>query len=674
MKKTVQKIPFLRPVVALSLGIIVGSAWHTPIATLFAVILFLLVALYLIHHNYNFRFAPFFGIGLHLLFIVFGILIFEIYNRKPVFLKTGIFTATVLEQPLQKNNSFKSILKITTVKTDNSVLKTNENILVYFEKHGSAKNLNPGDNIIFSKVPQPVKNFGNPFEFDYKKYLARKKIYRSVYLLPHNWEITKTVSAPTLTIRAEQFREQLLTIYRNQNFEKNELEILSALTLGYKRNLDPETKRIFSSAGAMHVLAVSGLHVGIVLWVITLVFGFLRKRKYGRVIFVFISIGLLWFYAFITGLSPSVMRASVMFTILVTGENINRKPNSYNSLAASALFLLLINPNNLFEIGFQLSYSAVFGIVFLHPKLVKLLPVENKIARFFRDLLTVSIAAQIATFPITTFYFNQFPTYFLITNIVIIPAVMTLIPLGMALLLFSKITLLSTFFSSLIHLIIKWSYFILAQIENLPFSVFDVSIHPVQLSFLVGTVISLYLFLNSHQLKFLKTSLLFILFLSFSSIMLLIIQNSKTEIIVYNSPGNPIIQLIKGRNDIVISEDKTTDSLAILQTIKKTNHRLKLKTPTILSANDTLKSSYIFSRNGILLFEGKTILFNTNMENLKPPVSPDFIVNPNQIKNYKNLISKNSPVIVSIKSKQKDNQHVNNIHFTSQRGAFQKKW
>ena len=674
MKKTVQKIPFLRPAVLLSIGILVGAAIYIHVTILLAVILFLFVVLYFIHHNYKFKFATLFGIGLHLLYFTFGILAFEIYNRKPVFFEDGIFTATVLEQPQQKTNSFKSVLNITTVKTNNSVFKTNEKILVYFGKQSGVTNLKPGDNIIFSKAPQTIKNFGNPFEFDYKKYLSRKKIYRRVYLSQGNWKKAKSISAPTLTIKAELFREQLLAIYRSQNFEKNELEILSALTLGYKRNLDPETKRIFSSAGAMHILAVSGLHVGIVLWVISLVFGFLRKRKSGRFLFVFLSIGLLWFYAFITGLSPSVMRATVMFSILVIGENIKRRPNSYNSLAASALFLLLINPNNLFEIGFQLSYSAVFGIIFLQPKLAKMLPVQNKIARFFRDLLTVSVAAQIATFPITTFYFNQFPTYFFITNIIIIPAAMALIPLGMALLLFSKITFLSTIISTLIHIIIKWSYLILAQIENLPFSVFDISFHPIQLIFLIGTIISLYLFLNSHQPKFLKSSLLLILLLSFSSVTLLIIQNNETEIIVYNNPGNPTIQLIKGRNDIVISEYKTVDSATILRVIKNTNHRFKLKTPTILSANDTLKSSYVFSRNGILLFEGKTILFNLNMENLEKPVSPDFIIDPNQIKNCKNLISKNSPVIVCKKLNRKDNQRFNNIHFTSQRGAFQKKW
>jgi competence protein ComEC len=125
-------------------------------------------------------------------------------------------------------------------------------------------------------------------------------------------------------------------------------------------------------------LAVSGLHVGIVFWLIALVFGFLQKQKSGRIFFMILSVSILWFYAFITGLSPSVMRASAMFSIVVIGENLHRKSNIYNSLAASAFILLLINPNNLYDIGFQLSYSAVFGIVFLQPKLEKLIFVKPK--------------------------------------------------------------------------------------------------------------------------------------------------------------------------------------------------------------------------------------------------------------------------------------------------------
>jgi competence protein ComEC len=553
-------------------------------------------------------------------------------------------------------------------------LQTDEKILVYFEKHNEVEQLQPGDNITFSTKPRLIKNYGNPFEFDYKKYLERKNIYRQLYLSANNWENASTISKPTLTIRAEQFREKLLEIYRNQNLGKNELEILSALTLGYKRDLDRETKRVFSASGAMHILAVSGLHVGIVFWVITLLFGFLRKQKSGRLLFVIISIVLLWSYTYITGLSPSVMRASTMFTIFVIGENINRKPNSYNSLAASALFLLLFNPNNLFEVGFQLSYSAVFGILFLQPKLSKLITVNNKFLKFLWTLLTISIAAQIATFPITTFYFNQFPTYFWITNLFIIPAVMILIPLGILLLIVAKVPILSTAISAILQFIIKWCYAILSQIEQFPFSVHEVSVHPIQLFFLLAALFSLYLFLKSHRAKFVKAILVSILLISITSFAIKIIRNKTTEVIVYNNPKNPTIQLIRGKTNFVISEFKPDDSSNILNSIRITNHKLKLDNPIYITFEDSLKNNFLFEKNRILIFEGKTILFNTNISNFEKPIFPDFIVNPKQYNVLESQITKNTSVVLYTRNFQKENSDFNRIYRTANMGAFIEKW
>ena len=601
-------------------------------------------------------------------------MIFEIYNTKPAFIENGNYTATILEKPQEKRNSYKSIIKLSTIINDDTLYQTNEKILVYFEKHNRVTELNPGDNIIFSTAPQQIKNYGNPFEFDYKKYLERKKIYRQLYLSKNSWKYAETTSNPTLTILAEQFREKLLEIYRSQKLGKNELEILSALTLGYKRELDPETKRVFSASGAMHILAVSGLHVGIVFWMIALLFGFLRKRKTGRLIFVIFSIVLLWSYAFITGLSPSVMRASTMFTIFVIGENISRKPNSYNSLAASAMFLLLFNPNNLFEVGFQLSYSAVFGILYLQPKLCNLITVNNKFLKFFWTLLTVSIAAQISTFPLTTFYFNQFPIYFWITNLFVIPAIMVLIPLGISLLIVAKIPILSTVISAILQFIIKWCYIILSQIEQFPYSIHETSVHPIQLIFLLGALFSLYLFLKSYHVKFLNLILIFVLIISISSFILQNQTNRTTEIIIYNNPENPTIQLIRGKTNFIISEKKLKNPSNISNSIKNTNLNLRLNHPTFYTLNNSVKNEFLLLKNRILVFEKKTILFNKNISNFEKSISADFIVNPEQFNLFEKQILRNTSVINSKRKIQKERFGNNHIYQTSKLGAFVEKW
>lgn len=674
LNNTFQKIPFLRLTIALAFGVFIGSFVQISTVPLIALSGLLYFFLLILNRYYKFQVVSLFGISTQLLFIVIGILVFEIHNKRPVFAENGIFIGTVLEKPQEKKNSYKSVIQLLSVKNGDTILQTNEKILVYFEKGESATNLNPGDNIAFKTSLQIIKNYGNPFEFDYKKYLANKKIYRQVYLSSENWKKTNLPAHFSVYIFAENIREKLLLIYRQQQLGRNELEILSALTLGYKRGLDPETKRIFSAAGAMHVLAVSGLHVGIIFWVITLLFGFLRKQKSGKFLFVILSICLLWVYAFITGLSPSVMRAAAMFSIFVIGDNLNRKANTYNSLAASALFLLLFNPNNLFEVGFQLSYSAVFGIVFLQPKLSKLLPVKNKFVRFFWTLLTVSIAAQIATFPLTTFYFNQFPTYFWITNIIIIPAVMILIPLGMGLLLFSKISIVSNLISAIIQLLIKGCFFILTKIEQLPFSIQEISIHPIELYFLIAILVSFYLIIQNFNPRYLKATLSFTLFLLIASLLLNINQTNSRQLIVYNTPKNLTVQLIYGKKNFIISKDKIETNENILNLIKTTNCKLKLESPSFFTSNDTLTSKFLLLKNGTLIFEGKIISFNYKNTNLPSMLSPHLIINSNQFSDLKKNISTNTQIITNKRFIPKNNSLFSRIHQTSKQGAFIEKW
>lgn len=669
-----QKIPFLRLTIALAFGVFIGSLVQISTVPLIALSGLLYFFLFILNRYYRFHIVSLFGISAQLLFIVIGILVFEIHNKRPVLAENGIFIGTVLEKPQEKKNSYKSVIQLLSVKNRDTIFQTNEKILVYFEKGESATNLNPGDNIAFKTSLQIIKNYGNPFEFDYKKYLANKKIYRQVYLSSENWKKTNLPAPFSVYIFAENIREKLLSIYRKQQLGRNELEILSALTLGYKRGLDPETKRIFSAADAMHVLAVSGLHVGIIFWVITLLFGFLRKQKSGKFLFVILSVCLLWVYAFITGLSPSVMRAAAMFSIFVIGDNLNRKANTYNSLAASALFLLLFNPNNLFEVGFQLSYSAVFGIVFLQPKLSKLLPVKNKFVRFFWTLLTVSVAAQIATFPLTTFYFNQFPTYFWITNIIIIPAVMILIPLGMGLLLFSKISIVSNLISATIQLLIKGCFFILTKIEQLPFSIQEISIHPIELYFLIAILVSFYLIIQNFNPRYLKATLSFTLFLLIASLLLNINQTNSRQLIVYNTPKNLTVQLIYGKKNFIISKDKIETNENILNLIKTTNCKLKLESPSFFTTNDTLTTEFLLLKNGTLIFEGKIISFNYKNTNLPSMLSPHLIINPNQFSDLEKNISTNTQIITNKRFIPKNNSLLNRIHQTSKQGAFMEKW
>jgi len=673
LENIVQKTPFLRLTVALAFGVYMGSVIDISILFLISASVILLFCLILIQRYYSYYLERWFGLIMQVFLVIIGLLSYKNYNEKPELYNKGIFMATILEKPQEKENSFKSVLEITHVKTNSSVFKTNEKVLVYFKKNEAVKELSPGENIVFNNCPQMIRNNRNPFEFDYKKYLLNKKIYRQAYLATDKWKKVELPNKKSIVLVAEEVREKLLTVFRNQQFEKNELEILSALTLGYKRGLDPETKRVFSSAGAMHVLAVSGLHVGIIFWVFSILFGFLKKVKSGRIIFVIFSIIILWFYAFITGLSPSVMRAATMFSIFVVGDNLKRKANTYNSLAASAMFLLLINPNNLFEVGFQLSYLAVFGIVFLQPKFSGLIQINNKILKFFWSLLTVSVSAQIATFPLTAFYFNQFPTYFWLTNILIIPAVMILIPAGMLLLVFAKVPLFSEMLSIVLQTLLKSIYRLLFLIEQLPHSILYISINFNELVLLFGILASLFLMVNKFKVHYFKFALVFLLILALNTLILSIHQSNNRQVIVYNTPDNLTAQIIYGKENIIISERKIQDNEHIHSLIQTTNLKSKLNKPQYMTQNDSLSNRFVHYKNGVMLFDRKTLLFNKSASGFDS-ITPHFVLINKNTNILKDQISPNTRIISNNRYFKPGTNISKQFHNTDTQGAFVEKW
>ncbi|WP_347839925.1 ComEC/Rec2 family competence protein [uncultured Draconibacterium sp.] len=607
MENTFNKITFLRIAAAFALGVFLASAIsiNTTIAVLLA--LSIIGVLSFLNKWYRFYVVTLFGGLSFIIFILFGAIAFNTHLAKQTAPKAEAYIATIQEAPQEKNNSFKSLLTISNILVNDSLFTAREKLLVYFEKTKKAENLQPGMQLIFRQHPTPIENRGNPYEFDYKKYLERKQVYRQVYLNQDSYTISG-FKQQSRAILAEKVRNKLLKIYHSQNIGKQETEILSALTLGYKRDLDRETKHIFSSAGAMHVLAVSGLHVGILFFVFSYLFGFLQKRRLGKYVYVVASISFLWAYAFITGLSPSVMRACTMFSLIILASNINRRANIYNSLAASAFLLLLINPNNLFEVGFQLSYSAVFGIVYLQPKIAGLWQVKNKILLFFWNLATVSIAAQIATFPLSAYYFNQFPTYFLISNLIVIPAATVLIPLGLSLLILSSLPWVGAAISFIIKWIIKSVFFVLSTLETAPFSTVELVLHKTDLLLVIFILVSLLFLIAQGKAVFLKSALAGSFLLVLSVLYTQYNQMHTREIIVLNVKETTACFITSNQMYVVSYDSISTDDYRFfaLQNIKR---KKRLKKITFLTPKTNYLDNHLCIQKELLVFEGKKILF-----------------------------------------------------------------
>lgn len=554
LKKIIHNIPLIRPATALISGIMAGSLFNFNLnflilALLVAVVLLLIASLF-----YSFRITLFFGAGIYILFAVAGIWRFQAYNRRPELFTEGKYSATVLEILQEKPKSYQSVLKISAFFRNDSVFKTNEKVMVYFAKSEKASRLKPGEQIVFDKTPQPVENSIDLNGFDYAGYLERKRIYRQVYLPDSRW-IESGMFTHNFLILAERTRLQMLEIFRNQDLGEKELNVLSALTLGYKRGLDPETKRVFSAAGAMHVLAVSGLHVGIVFMILSFFLSFLKKRKRGEIAYLLVMITSLWCFAFLTGLSPSVSRAAAMFTIVVIASVFKKSSNIYQSLVASAFVLLLLNPNNLFEVGFQLSYAAVFGIVFLQPRLDKIFTFRFRVSRYFWALLTTSVAAQIATFPLSAFYFNQFPTFFWVSNLVVIPAAGILIPLGISLLFFGGIPLIAVPLTKITGFVLQLVIQFLETVEKFPLSVLEFSVHRIELIFLYLTMFFSFIFIASKKKVFFKRAIFLLFILLSTSFAIKLTQFAKKQEITNSFRNYPGLYPVQEKGNDNLSQE-----------------------------------------------------------------------------------------------------------------------
>jgi competence protein ComEC len=333
----------------------------------------------------------------------------------------------------ERENTFRAEVQVEKVFCNGEWKKASGRVLTYFSKPTvDTLDIQYGTELLLANAPRIVDPPMNPEEFDYQRYLANQQIFHQHFVGTNPIEVLGQNPSNPVLHKAYQLR----SFYRDKLSEniagEQEQSIVLALLLGIKDGLDHDLKEAFSAAGAMHILAVSGLHVGIIFLVLSSMFSFLKTRggKKGIFLFLLINLAALWLYALLAGASPSVLRASTMFSMILLTQSFSRKSNIYNSLALAAFVLLIYDPFLLFSVGFQLSFLAVFGIVFIQPKLSRLLVFDSWLMQKGWELTAVSIAAQLATFPLGLLYFHRFPNFFLISNLVVIPGAFAILFVG----------------------------------------------------------------------------------------------------------------------------------------------------------------------------------------------------------------------------------------------------
>ncbi|MCW5518701.1 ComEC family competence protein [Aureitalea sp. L0-47] len=505
---------------------------------------------------------PFFGIITYLSFFCLGAANYQLRspdyqpNHYTHFLSEENDSRLTLEVlSTQKPNNF-SHRFIAEVKSVNSS-PTQGKLLVYLQRDSTSKMPSPGQRLTVFAQPQELTAPLNPGQFDYAKYLRSKDIFRQlnidseVLLYQHNKQ-------PGFLSRIQSFRNVLLQKLEAYPFGTEELSIVQALTLGHRNSIDKDLYKSYASAGAIHVLAVSGLHVGIIYFILQWLFQPLLFLPKGRKIMVVFVVASLVFYALITGMSPSVTRAVTMFSFFGMSRLINRPTNSINTLFLSFFFLLLWNPKWLFDVGFQLSYTAVFFILWLHPRISALYQPKYFVDKLIWSTITVSFCAQLGVAPLSIYYFNQFPGLFLLSNLVVLPFIGLLVGTGLLLLFLASIDLAPNWLANMVNEVVNFlNRFVVWISEQEHFIFRDLVISEIAVLSSYVLIVSTTLVLSRfgfNQLRVFLIALVFFLLIIFH----FETGNASHRLIIFHKNKETIVGIQKQRSLLILKQDSVS--------------------------------------------------------------------------------------------------------------------
>ena len=445
------EFPFLRYAIFFILGIVVYPFFYQIKLEFFAGIIGVLFAILLIlvlvnDHQRRYRFKVFLPLLAYAQLFLAGYFFTyqkDIRNQPDHLLNSNkeikAYLGTVISNDEPKPNSIANRLNVKKVFDGNVWEEMEGEVLIY---HRSARGLSSGDMVLVSGSPQRIQGPTNPFEFDYSKFMLNQQVSHQ-HFIGDKFEILGNLTENPVESFFISIRSGILAGMDSLIHDLEANQIAKAILLGQKKNLDKEVSEAYVTAGAMHILAVSGLHVGIVYGFFFLFVKPYRLKVRKRVLYLSLIILLIWGYALLTGMSPSVMRAATMFSLMALAQMKSRNPSIFNAIALSAVILLVNDPFLIYAVGFQLSYLALIGILVIQPLLVRLWNPSNRIVDYIWQITTVSFAAQLATFPISAYYFHVFPTYFAIANLVAIPGAFLMMAFGVPFMVLVKVPYVS---------------------------------------------------------------------------------------------------------------------------------------------------------------------------------------------------------------------------------------
>lgn len=627
--------PFIRILLPLIAGI--AAKWYLNIpvayaigAALFGLLLLTTFSFLSIAYRYKYKAVP--GVLLFVLIFCTGIILTysaDVKNTQKWFgnyySDSMQLVLKINEPPIEKDRSFKADGIAESIIAGGIKQQVKGKVLIYFAKADSLQLPKYGDKILLQGGLQRIKNSGNPGAFDYARYAGFQGIYHQVFLTKDKYVLLNEKDINPLSAFIFSARQRVVNIIQCYvKGDKRVTGIAEALLIGYKQDLDIDVVQEYSNTGVVHIIAISGMHLGLIYVVLVWVFSVLPVIKRVAVLRVILILSVLWIFSLITGGSASVLRSAVMFTCIIIGKTFFKQATIYNSLAASAFLLLCFDPFLLWDVGFQLSYFAVAGIVWLQRAIFSSLYIRNKYLRQLWEMCAVTIAAQIITFPICIYYFHQFPSYFLLSNIICVPLSTGILFAEIFLVMFAWFPYAAAVLGKAVYVLTWLMNYIISFINKVPGSLVDkIYATPLSTWLLYTFVVCACSWLLYKKKTALQTALgsllLYAGLLSYAKFNLM----HQRKMIVYNISRHSAIDFIDG-DKYWFYGDPDFEADGKLQNFHLKPARIFFQAD---KSGDTLKS--IVNRNVFWQFHNKKIMIAdtaVSFEPLQDKIKTDVLV------------------------------------------------
>ncbi len=515
-----KKVPIFRWLIAFAIGIVVSFYCTIP---LYAIVLAALLSVgTIVYFSFcslaiNYRFGYVNGGAIMLLFVCLGFAILHQYrwsNRSNYLGKyyTGAqpYWVVLQETPITKAKTYKAKALVKAVFVANQWRSVKAQTLLYFYKTDTiASKLQYGNQLIIQSALQSIPKAANPGAMNYHEYCSFQNIDYQVFVASNKYIVLDSLEQSAVVQHFQQVQQFVLTTLKKYIHQSQAVAVAEALLIGYRNDLDKDLLQAYSTAGIVHIIAISGLHLAMLYSLLVVLLRPFKNLKGYVYMEPIIIIVVLWWFAFLAGAAPSVIRSAIMCSCMAIGKSVQKKANAYNTLAISAMLILVFQPFSLWDVGFQLSFAAVVSILLFSHQLQKLVSFRNKLLLHCWQLLCITMAAQILTLPIVLYHFHQMPTLFLGTNVIAVPLSALILYGEILLLVVAAIPILPVYIGKMLEFCLVMLNKYIAKVAILPFAAFtNVAFLWPQVFCCIAALLLLYGWLYYRQATYLLTSLL----------------------------------------------------------------------------------------------------------------------------------------------------------------------